>query len=162
MSDFNRAFAVVVEAEGGYVNDPRDPGGATRYGITEAVARANGYTGDMRHLPLDTARAIYRRDYWDACKCSDMPWPLSLYVFDAAVNQGTLPAVTMLQRALDTVQDGTAGPVTLRLAKGSKPWHWARFMAFRAMRYQSTRNFDRFGEGWLTRIFTLAQEANHG
>lgn len=159
MTDFSRAFAIVVESEGGYVNDPRDPGGVTRYGITEAVARANGYTGDMRALPLDTARAIYRREYWDACRCDEIPWPLALYVFDAAVNQGRLPAVTMLQRALGTVQDGLIGTVTLRLSKGSKPWHWARYLAFRAMRYQSTRNFDRFGEGWLTRIFSLAQEA---
>lgn len=162
MSDFDLAFELILQSEGGYVNDPRDPGGATRYGITEAVARENGYTGDMRNLPLGAARAIYKGRYWDACKCSEMPWPLSLYVFDAAVNQGTLPAITMLQRALGTAQDGIVGPVTLRLAKGSKPWHWARYMAFRAMRYQSTRNFDRFGEGWLTRIFNLAMEGNHG
>lgn len=157
--NFERAFSIVVESEGGYVNDPNDPGGATRYGITEAVARANGYTGDMRTLPLETAKSIYQKDYWDACKCGEMPWPLSLYVFDCAVNQGVSPAKRLLQRALGTVQDEIIGAGTLRLARGSKPWHWARYMAFRAQRYQSTRNYDRFGEGWLTRIFMLAQEA---
>lgn len=158
MKYFEDAFAILLEQEGGYSDDPEDSGGKTRYGITEAVARENGYLGDMRDLPLDVARAIYKLRYWEAVGCDYYPWPLSLYVFDCAVNQGVEPAKKMLQRALDTVQDGVIGPTTRRLAAQSSAWHWGRFMAFRAMRYVSTRGFDRFGAGWLTRMFQVARQ----
>ena len=161
--NFDAAFIRIVGLEGGYSDHPADPGGKTRYGITEAVARAHGYTGDMRSLPLDVASEIYRADYWDACRCDSLPWPLSLYVFDAAVNQGVQPAIKMLQRALDTLQDGHIGAQTLALAAKSTPWHAARFLAFRALRYTGTRGFNNFGAGWLTRLFEIAtSEKEHG
>lgn len=156
---YDEAFRIIIEQEGGYSDHAADPGGKTRYGITEAVARAAGYQGDMHALPLDVASDIYRREYWDACQCDKLPWPLSLYVFDSAVNQGVGAASKMLQRALDTVQDGVIGARTLSLAARSTPWHAARFLAFRAMRYTSTRNYDTFGAGWLTRLFEIAKEA---
>ena len=159
MNNFDRAFEIVVASEGGYSNHAADPGGKTRYGITEAVARANGYRGDMRAFPLAHAKTIYREDYWDACHCDQLPWPLACYVFDAAVNQGVNAAVRMLQRALDTVQDGVIGRQTLALAAKATPWHADRYLAFRAQRYFGTRNFDSFGDGWLTRLFTLEREA---
>ncbi len=158
MSNFDTAFTRIVALEGGYSDDPKDAGGKTRYGITEAVARANGYIGAMQALPLDVAGAIYRADYWDACRCDQLPWPLSLYVFDAAVNQGVQPAIKMLQRALDTVQDGIIGGRTQALAASSTPWHASRFLAFRALRYIGTRGFDTYGAGWFTRLFEIAKE----
>jgi lysozyme family protein len=66
--------------------------------------------------------------------------------------------VFLLQRALDTVQDGHIGPQTLKLAAAATPWHAARYLALRAARYVETRNFDRFGLGWFTRLFELAKE----
>jgi lysozyme family protein len=159
MSEFDHAFALIIAAEGNYSNDVNDPGGKTRYGITEAVARANGYQGDMKELPLDKAKAIYKSEYWDKCKCDQIKWPLSAYVFDSAVNQGVQPAIKMLQNALGTVQDGILGPQSISLAQRAGKYQQARFMALRAQRYVGTRNFDRFGNGWLTRIFTLAIEA---
>lgn len=158
MDKFERAIEIVLQQEGGYSDDPRDPGGKTKFGITEAVARANGYAGEMRDFPLAHAETIYREDYWDPAGCEAYPWPLCLYVFDAAVNQGVAPAVQTLQRALDTVADGVVGPATRNLAARSTAWHWSRFLALRAIRYTGTRNFDRFGAGWLTRLFTLARE----
>lgn len=156
MTLFEEAFAVVVATEGNYSDDATDPGGKTKFGITETVARANSYVGEMKDFPIAQAQTIYQEDYWDACKCDKLPWPLSLYVFDAAVNQGVQPAIKMLQRALDTVQDGVIGGQTLLLAGRSTKWHCNRFMAFRALRYMSTRNFDKYGEGWLNRLFTIA------
>ncbi len=158
MNNFDAAFIRIVGLEGGYSDDPRDPGGKTKFGITEAVARQHGYIGAMQALPLDVAGEIYRADYWDACRCDQLPWPLSLYVFDAAVNQGAQTAVKMLQRALDTVQDGLIGSQTLALAAKSSSWHASRFMAIRALRYIGTRGFDSYGPGWFTRLFEIAKE----
>ena len=155
MSNFDRAIAIVLAEEGGYVNDPRDPGGETKFGISKRQ-----YPDiDIAALTLSDAKDIYRRDYWDVCKCDYLPWPLCLFVFDSAVNQGVGAAVRMLQRALDVPQDGILGLRTMAAAAKARPWHAARFMAFRAMRYQSTRNFDRFGEGWLIRLFRVAMAA---
>jgi lysozyme family protein len=68
MTNFDAAFIRIVALEGGYSDDPRDPGGKTKFGITEAVARQHGYIGAMQALPLDVAGEIYRSDYWDACR----------------------------------------------------------------------------------------------
>ena len=103
--NFDRAFKIVTskEIEGNYSDDPRDPGGETIHGITKRYhpeAWANG-------LPtIERERAIYRTEYWDAVQADSLPWPLCLYVFDAAVNQGVSAAARMLQRAVQTAQDG--------------------------------------------------------
>jgi lysozyme family protein len=156
LSDFGSAFIIVVGIEGEYSDDPKDPGGKTKFGITEDVAREHGYVGEMRDLSLDFAEHIYKQSYWDVCKLDQiLAWPLKLFIFDAAVNQGVQPAIKMLQQALNTEQDGVIGPTTLGLANRSTGWHASRFMAMRALRYASTKNFDRFGEGWMTRLFEL-------
>jgi len=157
MSDCDKALAVIDEVEGGYSDDANDPGGKTRWGITEAVARENGYAGQMNDLPKVLAETIYRQSYWDVCHCDEIPWPLNLYVFDAAVNQGVGAAARMLQIALGCGADGIIGKTTLVKAQGSSGWHRAKFMALRAMRYQATKNYDTFGLGWMTRLFQVAR-----
>ena len=117
----------LIEREGGYVDHSADRGGATRYGITEAVARAHGFRGAMRDLPRREAEAIYRRLYWlrprfDAI-ASRSP-RLAAELFDSGANMGPAVAATFLQRALtalnrcgrdypDLVPDGRIGAVTL-------------------------------------------------
>lgn len=157
MPDFDKAFELVVGHEGGFVNDPADPGGRTIYGITE---RDHPDLWTAGPPSLNVCKQRYREQYWEPIKGDQLPWPMSLFVFDAAVNQGAKPAVMMLQRALDTAQDGILGRQTLALAAKATDWHLGRYMAFRALRYQGTRNFDRFGEGWLTRIFRVAMEGS--
>lgn len=109
---------VTIKAEGGYVNDPADRGGATKYGITQAVARANGYTGDMRDLPLDTAREIYKREYAVKPGFADFPSQVAAELFDTGVNMGTAKATEFLQRAVNALGgagiavDGKMGPAT--------------------------------------------------
>lgn len=126
-SDFNTILNSVLGIEGGYVNDVRDSGGATRYGITEGVARSFGYTGSMRTLPLDTARDIYRLRYWRPIQGDALlkvSPALAHEVFDSAVNCGVSAAGKWLQRALnvlnnggahwpDLVEDGAIGRATL-------------------------------------------------
>jgi lysozyme family protein len=117
----------LLEREGGYVNHPDDRGGATNFGITEAVARAHGYAGAMRDLPRDDAARIYTRLYWlrprfDAVAL--LTEAVAAELFDTGVNMGPGVAATFLQRALtalnrngrdyaDLVPDGRIGPATL-------------------------------------------------
>ena len=98
--NFDTAFEKLVGFEGDYSNDKDDPGGATRYGITEQVARENGYSGSMRELPLDFAKAVYKRKYWDAIQADSLPPAVRYAVFDSAVNSGVGQATRWLQRAL--------------------------------------------------------------
>ena len=130
--DVNQAIDAIIAREGGYGNDPRDRGGATRFGITQATARACGYAGDLRVLPRETAVAIYRTFYWSrpgldrvATRAPD----LAVTLFDTAVNMGVAVAIGFLQRALnalnrgaadypDVAPDGQMGPATLAALDG--------------------------------------------
>ena len=117
----------LIDREGGYVNHPADKGGPTCFGITEAVARAQGYAGPMRQLPRDEASAIYKRLYWSRPgfdRIAGRSVTLASELFDTGVNMGPAVAVTFLQRALtalnrngqdypDLVPDGRIGAQTL-------------------------------------------------
>ncbi len=117
----------VVGREGGYADHPADRGGPTCWGITERVARANGYEGPMRRLPAATARAIYRRLYWERPgfdRVAARAPALAAELFDTGVNMGPAVAGGFLQRALnalnrgasdwpDMAVDGRIGPATL-------------------------------------------------
>lgn len=151
---FDRALEIVLEHEGGYVNHPDDPGGETKYGISK---RAYPYE-DIKGLTLEKASLIYKRDYWDRCRCGELPWPLSLCVFDSAVNQGVVRATMLLQRAVNAKQDGVIGPVTLSKARQAGPDVSALFMAERAIHYASLPTFNTFGRGWMRRLFKISME----
>jgi lysozyme family protein len=108
MKDIDQLIDELIGREGGYVNDPRDAGGETKYGITEAVARAHGYGGAMQDLPRETAAAIYKRIYWTrpgfdqvAAVSPDVAGEL----FDTGVNMGPAVAATFLQRALNALNE---------------------------------------------------------
>lgn len=163
MTGFDAAFDHVLELEGGFVNDPRDPGGKTNWGITAATLEQSiglglvpkGVTPET--LTPEQAKVIYRELYWKPVRGDELPWPLSAFVFDAAVNQGVGAAVLMLQATLGVAQDGRLGPVTLAAARRGDPVEVASlYMARRALRYTGTRNFDRFGLGWMKRIHKLS------
>lgn len=157
MNNFERAFAIVVGEEGGYVNDPRDPGGETKFGIT----KRDHPERDIFALTLDDAREIYRSGYWDEAKCDQFAWPLCAYVFDAAVNQDPEVALKLLQKTVGVKQDGSWGPTSAkRLAKCDPKETALLYLADRALRYTGTRNFDHFGRGWLKRLFVLCLAAS--
>ncbi len=117
----------LIEREGGYGNHPADKGGPTRFGITEAVARAHGYAGAMADLPRDEAAAIYRRLYWLRPRFDQVAARaprVAAELFDTGANMGPAVAATFLQRALtalnrgskdypDLIPDGRVGPSTL-------------------------------------------------
>lgn len=100
----------VINLEGLYGNDPLDSGGQTKYGITEQVARANGYTDSMRDLPLETAKFIYANEYIlkpKLDKVYDIDSTLGLDLIDFGINQGVVVSVRLLQRWLNALNDGT-------------------------------------------------------
>ena len=125
--DVDELIDALIEREGGYANHPADRGGPTKYGITEAVARAHGYSGAMRDLPRDEAAAIYKRLYWLRPRFDQVAKRSSAVaaeLFDTGANMGPAVAATFLQRALsalnrdrsdypDLVPDGRIGPATL-------------------------------------------------
>lgn len=106
MSTFDIAFNKTVGIEGGFTDDPMDSGGATKYGITERVARANGYVGDMKDLPIPFAKAVYKKRYWDLLRLDDIEQfsiEIPLELFDTAVNCGVGVAATFLQQSLNVL-----------------------------------------------------------
>lgn len=155
MSRFDACFEFVVGAEGGYVNDPNDPGGETIWGITR---RDHPEAWAQGRPTIEAAKAIYRKQYWDVVRGDDWPEGYDLAVFDAAINQGTGPAVMMAQKALGVTIDGKAGPQTVSAARAAGREGIALCLAERALRYAQTRGFDRYGKGWLKRTYLLAME----
>jgi len=135
--------------EGGFVDHPADPGGATNFGITQRVARAHGFTGDMRNLPLGTALSIYKSDYWDPIKADQLPDALRFHVFDAAVNSGPGQAVKWLQSAAGITVDGVIGPKTLAAAAGVTA---AKYSGIRLRFMTDLGTWSTFGKGWARRI----------
>lgn len=131
MNDVEKLLDDLIDREGGYSDHPADRGGPTNWGITQAVARAHGYSGDMRHLSQDMARHIYREQYWRApgfAAVGDIAPSLAGELFDTGVNMGPAIAVGFLQRALnalnrngrdyaDMAVDRKLGPVTLAALK---------------------------------------------
>ena len=151
--NFDDAFDLLLRQEGGYANDSRDPGGETMFGVTARVARADGYTGDMRGLPRDRAKAIYRRKYWDAIRADELPPAVRYTVFDAAVNSGPSQAIQWLQRAVNVGEDGILGPMTLSAVSAANELLLAvRFNAERLDFMTSLPTWGAFGKGWARRI----------
>ncbi len=156
--NFTTAFEKLLKHEGGYSDHKDDPGGKTRYGITEAVAREVGYRGDMRELPLDLAQRIYKDRYWDAVQAEHLPADIRYAVFDAAVNSGVAQAAKWLQRACGVKDDGVIGPQTIRAANALHPEGLKRKMLAQRLRFMATlANWPAFGRGWANRIADLLE-----
>lgn len=135
--------------EGGYSNNPADPGGETMYGITFRVARAHGYKGEMRDMPWSFAVSVYESDYWTPIKADQLPGGLRFHVFDAAVNSGPAQAVKWLQRAAGVTQDGVIGPKTI---SASSMVSAAKYSAIRLRFMTDLSTWATFGKGWARRI----------
>ena len=158
--NFDTAFDLLITHEGGFSNRPLsdDPGGATMYGVTEKVARANGYTGAMQHFTLEQAKAIYRKDYWDACRCDAMPDGLRYPLFDAAVNSGSGQAIKWLQAAVGVKVDGAIGPVTQQAVNMSAPQVTRQKMVGNRLRFMTDlKNWAANARGWSRRIAAILE-----
>jgi lysozyme family protein len=154
---FERALALVLELEGGFVDHPRDPGGATKFGITRAtLAEARGRpasVADIRALTRAEAAAIYRRLYWREAGCDALPPGLDLATFDLAVHSGPQRALRLLQGVLGLKQDGVVGPATRAAAERADARHL--ILALTRERFALLRRLETwptFGRGWSARV----------
>jgi len=156
--NFDQAFYRLLGHEGGYVNHPSDPGGETKWGITKAVARAHNYHGRMQDLDQETAKAIYKKDYWDAVRAGEVPEAASYALFDAAVNSGVKQAVKWLQTACGTTPDGIFGPKTLAAVQVVDPTVLLRRMLAQRLYFMTDlKTWSVFGRGWARRIADLIE-----
>lgn len=156
--DFATAVKHVLLSEGGYADHPLDPGRETMYGITKAVAKEAGYTGDMRQLPLDLAKKIYKAQYWDKVRAEELPPAIRYAVFDAAVNSGIRQSTIWLQRALKVTDDGVIGPKTLAAAHAAQPDALRMRILAQRLRFLTNLNtFGAFGRGWTRRVCDIME-----
>lgn len=162
-SNFERALALVLEHEGGYVNHPKDPGGATNKGVTQAVydayrkMRGRGPMS-VKFITDEELRAIYKFQYWDKVQGDFLPSGLDYAVFDFAVNSGVTRAAKYLQAVLSVTQDGQIGAKTLAAIHSST----AVINALCDRRIGFLRNlktFLAFGKGWTRRVANVRAEA---
>lgn len=134
-------------------NDPNDLGGETKYGI----AKTHYPNEDIPNMTEERAKMIYRRDFWDAIMGDSLPAKLAACVFDAAVNQGPVTAVKMLQDMLDVSVDGTVGPQTLKAAALTTDYHVYQYLLVRARRYMQTTNAKYWGWNWGSRLIKFQE-----
>lgn len=166
MFGFDESLTFVLHHEGGVVNHPDDPGGLTNRGITQKtydafLAKRGRPQRSVREIRSDEVREIYRT-YWTGAGCDNYPGPVSICVFDFAVNAGTGRSVRFLQKSLWLVEDGTVGPMTISAA-ASADWEltcWTHLTLRREYyRQLVTLNPKKkvFLPGWLNRVDDLRQ-----
>lgn len=147
--NFDSAFLLVIGHEGGYVNNPRDPGGETKYGISKRE-----YPNlSIKNLTLAAAKQIYRNDYWDRLQLDRLPDAVRFDLFDAAVNSGLTTAAKLLQRAVKVADDGVIGSVTISAANAMNPETLdKRLSGYRLLYLTDIKTWPVFGKGWVRRV----------
>ena len=159
MSKFDEIIEVVLEHEGGYVNDPKDPGGETNFGI----AKRSHPDVDIKNLTKEGAKEIYKEVYWDKNKVESLPEDLWHIYFDMCVNQGKSRAVKIIQRAVNgkggsLTVDGGMGPMTIA-AIGKSRVELDRVRAYRVKYYSDLvtkkPDLERFYFGWFKRALEV-------
>ena len=161
---FELCLGVVLEKEGGFADNPADPGGATNLGITlrtlSAWRGAAVTAEDVRALTREEAKEIYRAHYWNVMRCDELPRGIDLIVFDFGVNAGPATAVKALQRALGCNPDGGVGPVTLEAARRAEPCGLVEALAKARLDYLAALPaFATFGAGWTRRVEEVRRQA---
>jgi lysozyme family protein len=157
LSNFPQCFALVLKNEGGYVDNPKDPGGATNLGCTKATWES--WVGhpvtkdDIRALTPSDVMPLYKAKYWDTIKGDYLPEGVDYAVFDFAINSGPSRAAKALQSVLSTNPDGQIGPATLRALEAANPREVATAVCEARIAFlQSLSTYGTFGKGWSRRV----------
>lgn len=156
-NNWEQCFAFVLRSEGGYVNDPKDPGGMTNLGVTKRAWE--NYVGNevdeetMRSLTPETVMPFYKARYWDVNKGDDLPSGVDYSVFDFAVNSGPSKAAKVLQTCVNVTSDGKIGPATLLAVQQVDPIDLLTKICDNRLAYlQSLPGWANYGNGWGKRI----------
>mgnify|MGYP001042652692 CR=1 FL=1 len=160
-SNFDTCLPLILAYEGGYVNHPADPGGATNKGVTQATynawRKAQGLAA--RSVKASTAAevsTIYRNSYWNAVKADELPAGVDLATFDPAVNSGPSRGAKWLQGAVGATVDGAIGPKTLlAVAKADAVATVKKICALRTSFLHALRTWSIFGKGWAARVASV-------
>ena len=166
-SNFDACMNFVLQEEGGYVNNEKDPGGRTNMGVTQKVweewVGRESNEKEMRSLTKADVVPLYQRKYWNACRCNELPPGIDLCVFDTAVNSGPGRAIKLLQSCIGVPADGAIGSVTVAAIsqfKGSSLIHIIDdYCSARQAYLISLPNFVTFGKGWTKRVKELEEAA---
>jgi lysozyme family protein len=156
--NFDPSLKHVLVHEGGYVNHPKDPGGATNKGVTQDVyntyrARRKLVPASVKVISDHEVKDIYRTQYWDKIKGDDLPAGVDYCVFDFAVNSGVSRAIKYLQGAVGATPDGIIGPATLAAVKRMDPTRLINEICTRRQAFlEGLSTFKTFGKGWTRRI----------
>lgn len=161
--NFHRAFNLVLKEEGGFVNNPKDPGGMTNLGVTkkaweEWIGRPVT-EADMRALVPAQVLPFYREKYWNACRCNDLYSGLDYLIFDIAVNSGTGRAAKFLQSAVGVEADGAIGSRTISAVRKCSLDLIDIICNCRDSFWKSLPTFPTFGKGWLARGARVRRES---
>ena len=162
--NWQQAFEQMLKSEGGYVNNPADPGGRTNLGVTQAtweswVGRPSD-EAEMRSLTADKVEPLYKKKYWDAVRGDELPVGLDYLVFDFAVNAGPGRAIKVMQSAVGVTPDGGFGPLTMAAVKAIDPVELInKFSQAKEDFYRSLTQFPVFGKGWLNRVADVKVKA---
>jgi len=163
-SNWDAAFNNVIQHEGGYVNNPNDPGGRTNLGVTQEVWE--DWVGrtvteeEMRGLTVEKVQPLYKEMYWDKLMCDHLPSGVDYCVFDASVNSGTFRAAKWLQSTVGAKQDGVIGNLTINLASLTNPQMTIdKFCVTRLEFLKALSTWPTFGKGWERRVGEVQKAA---
>ena len=156
MNNFKECLALVLKSEGGYVNNPKDPGGMTNLGITKkSLEEWLGHDVDekfMRNLTPEMAAPFYEQKYWRSCYGEVLPRGLDFLCFSFGVNAGCGRSVKLLQQSLGLVSDGVIGPRVMQKLRESNITDIIKgFSESRREYYRALKQFPVFGKGWISR-----------
>jgi lysozyme family protein len=164
INNWPQCFALVLKNEGGYVDNPADPGGATNLGCTKATWEA--WVGhpvtkdDIKALTPNDVMPLYKAKYWDTIKGDDLPEGVDYAVFDFAINSGPSRAAKALQSVLSVTVDGQIGSATLRALETANPREVATAVCEARLAFlQSLPTYGTFGKGWSRRVAEVEQTA---
>ena len=163
MARFDDCLAFTLKSEGGFSDNPADPGGATNFGVTlstlQAYLKRPCTVNDVRNITPETVKGVYQMYYWDRMNCDNLPHGIDLMVFDFGVNTGCVRSVKILQDVVGSSVDGQMGPYTLHATQASPLIGTILHLAeSQAAYYKSLSTFSTFGKGWLNRT-QLRKEA---
>ena len=163
--NWDASFEMVLKHEGGYVNDPRDPGGRTNLGVTqrawEAYLNRSVTETEMRKLTPEAVKPFYKTMYWDKIKGDQLPAGVDYAAYDLAVNSGVGRAAKYLQEIAGVSADGIIGPKSIEAIKACNPKELADALCDMRLAFlKRLPTFDTFGKGWSRRVAEVKARAD--